>query len=351
MAETKTFQCPNCGSPLNLQGEEAELKCPYCGSVVIVPEELRPKKAAPAVSSPMPMYNIPQYNDQVSKEISTVGKVATGIALSTMIAPIAITLVVFCIVGAFLAFLFWGINSTFQSASGFANPHALQTSIMSTVMPVLVDVPSAAISATEAPTETPTPIAVSTPFSRVLFHDNFSNKNSGWDVADDSDYTLAYVKGGYRIFINKQDVGQTSWLEKNYKDVNVEADVKYVAGPSDGRFGVTCRAQKDAGFYSFELSLDGTFAIEKYISESGQSSSNVLAEGSLDPSTLDGVATIHMRGDCVGDTLTLYVNGDALLQTTDSSFRSGGIGLIANTGASGDAGVDVLFSNYAVKGK
>ncbi len=348
MTQAEKFQCPNCGSPLTVQGAEAEIKCPYCGSTVIVPQELRPK-AAP-VSFPTPRYNIPQYDDQVSKEISTVGKVATGIALSTMIAPVVITLAVFCVVGVFLAFLFWGINSTFQSAAQVVDPHALQTAIVATIMPALTEIPTE-IPPTQAPTATPTPIAVSTPFSRVLFHDNFSNKQSGWDTASDSDYVLAYVKGGYRIFINKQAIGQTSWIDKNYKDMNVEVDVKYVAGPSDGRFGVTCRAKQDVGFYSFEFSPDGSYAIEKYTSASGQSTSDVLAEGSLDSSTIDTTAVIHLRGDCVGDTLTLYLNNNPLLQTTDASFPSGGMGLIANTGSSGDPGVDVLFSNYSVKGK
>ena len=41
MSETKSFNCPNCGSPLTAGGIEKEVKCTYCGSSVIVPEELR----------------------------------------------------------------------------------------------------------------------------------------------------------------------------------------------------------------------------------------------------------------------------------------------------------------------
>lgn len=41
MAEAKTFQCPKCGSTLAPQGTAAEITCGYCGSTVIVPEELR----------------------------------------------------------------------------------------------------------------------------------------------------------------------------------------------------------------------------------------------------------------------------------------------------------------------
>ena len=48
MSEAKSFDCPKCGSPLMTNGT-AEIKCPYCGSTVIVPEELRGQ--APAQES------------------------------------------------------------------------------------------------------------------------------------------------------------------------------------------------------------------------------------------------------------------------------------------------------------
>ena len=358
MNEAKKFQCPNCGSPLTAPGGEAEIKCPYCGSSVIVPAELR-RKTPPAASSfpTPPVYTFPQgfpqVDDQVSQTISTAGKVAAGIAISSMIAPIAITLVVFCVVGVFLAFLFFGINQTFSSVSQLVDPHALQTSIVSTMMPAFTEGPTD-IPATAAPTETPTPtatpIAVATPFSRVLLHDTFVTKK-GWGSLNDSGYILAYVKGGYRVFIDG-DGGQTTWLDNlSYKDVNVAADLKYVAGPDDGIFSVSCRVKNGAGFYSFEFSPNGWYGIEKYTISGNNSNADALAEGTIDTSGFDKTALYHLRGDCVGDTLTLYMNGQPVAQATDTSFTSGSIGLGAKLGPSGDLGVDVLFSNYTVTGK
>ena len=57
-----------------------------------------------------------------------------------------------------------------------------------------------------------------------------------------------------------------------------------------------------------------------------------------------------MVGVCDGDTLTILMNGHPLSQVNDSDYTSGGIGLIAKTGDSGDPGIDVLFSNLLVKG-
>ncbi|MFZ1041114.1 MAG: hypothetical protein WCA79_08640 [Anaerolineales bacterium] len=41
MSDAKTFKCPSCGSALEPDGDEKEIKCAYCGNTVIVPEELR----------------------------------------------------------------------------------------------------------------------------------------------------------------------------------------------------------------------------------------------------------------------------------------------------------------------
>ncbi|MFZ1041116.1 MAG: hypothetical protein WCA79_08630 [Anaerolineales bacterium] len=41
MSEAKSFECPKCGSALTASGMEKEIKCVFCGSTVIVPEELR----------------------------------------------------------------------------------------------------------------------------------------------------------------------------------------------------------------------------------------------------------------------------------------------------------------------
>src|SRR5258706_2702451 len=41
MSTLKTFNCPTCNAPLTTTGNEAEVRCQYCGNMVIVPPELR----------------------------------------------------------------------------------------------------------------------------------------------------------------------------------------------------------------------------------------------------------------------------------------------------------------------
>src|SRR5512140_898424 len=38
-----TFNCPNCGAPLDYKGSDPIIRCPYCNSSVVVPDNLRAK--------------------------------------------------------------------------------------------------------------------------------------------------------------------------------------------------------------------------------------------------------------------------------------------------------------------
>ena len=41
-----TFNCPNCGAPLDYAGHTGTMRCPYCNGSVIIPEELQLHNAA-----------------------------------------------------------------------------------------------------------------------------------------------------------------------------------------------------------------------------------------------------------------------------------------------------------------
>ncbi|MCL4530581.1 MAG: hypothetical protein M1282_14350 [Chloroflexi bacterium] len=202
---------------------------------------------------------------------------------------------------------------------------------------------------TIAPTFTPRPIDTPVPFSKILFKDNFTKTNSGWDVSHDSNYTLEYKSGKYHILINKTDGGQVVWNANtdNFTDMSVEVDAQETAGPSDGLIGVACRASQDGGMYTFEFSQNGDYGIYKYDSNGNATS---LDESTLSPNTVNQGDANHIEGVCSGSTLTLILNGQALLQVEDSDYTTGGAGLIVRTGSSGDAGIDTLFSNFLVKG-
>ena len=57
-----------------------------------------------------------------------------------------------------------------------------------------------------------------------------------------------------------------------------------------------------------------------------------------------GTNVNHLRADCVGDRLTLYVNGEKLAEATDATLTHGDVGLLA--GAFSQPGVDIIFDNF-----
>ncbi len=334
MSEAKTFQCPSCGSPVLTSGAEKEVKCQYCGNTVIVPEELRDQPAPPP---PVEFNYVGQTfdgTDKAMQTIETVGKVTAGVTAVSVILPVALTCVILGVVGGILFYVFSNVNSAVKTAFSTEAPAASAPTI---APPTL------------APTFTPQPIDTPVPFAKVLFKDNFTKTNSGWDTSHGADYTLEYKSGKYHILINKADGGQVVWNANtdNFTDVSVEVDAQETAGPSDGLIGVACRASQDGGMYTFEFDQNGEYGIYKY-DASGNATS--LDEGALSPNTVNQGEVNHIAGVCDGNTLTLILNGQPLLQVEDSDYTKGGAGVIVRTGSSGEAGIDTLFSNFLVKG-
>jgi LSD1 subclass zinc finger protein len=329
MEELKPSTCPNCGSPLDVKPGDTRIKCAYCGSSITVSEH-------PDSTPETPQFSF-KIDDQTAREIGTVGKVAGGIAISSFLIPLIITVVVLCGVGATLFFVFRNVNATIKNAL------VLPTS---TMVPLPTPFPTATPfpTPTMAPTDTlfPTPV----PFAVVLFKDNFTSTSTGWDQEHDADYTLEYKNGSYHFVVNAKDGGQVVWHAANYTNVSVEVDATQNAGPGDGMMGVTCRYADGVGGYIFEFAKNGTYGI--YIYEQGSLDS--LDESTLDPNTINPTGPNHIEAVCNGSTLTLLLNGVALMQVDDTTYASGGAGLAVTTGNSGAPGIDVNFNQFVVKG-
>jgi hypothetical protein len=178
----------------------------------------------------------------------------------------------------------------------------------------------------------------------VLFQDDFSRTMSGWDRYKDDLYSADYTQGGYRIqvFAPQTDAWANPGL--NLADVRIEFDASKQSGPDNNSFGALCRYQNTHDFYFFLISSDGYAGIG--ISLNGR---RVLLSGdTMYPSgaVLLGDATNHIRADCIGSQLALYVNGILVSQAQSSQWANGDVGLTA--GSFDEPGVDILFSNFTV---
>ncbi|MFT3892463.1 MAG: hypothetical protein QM730_12580 [Anaerolineales bacterium] len=178
------------------------------------------------------------------------------------------------------------------------------------------------------------------PSGTILFQDTFETNLSGWDRLANDGGIMDYDGGGFRILIRQPNMNYWSTPEKNYSDVRVEADVTRLNGPEENRAGLICRYQ-NGDYYFFIISNDGFYGIGKFIG--GQTL--LLGQTVMQPSELilrDGIN--HVRADCVGNTLTLYVNFTQVATAQDSDFANGDVGILA--GAFTQPGVDMLFQNF-----
>jgi len=176
----------------------------------------------------------------------------------------------------------------------------------------------------------------------VLYQELFADNTSGWDRVLNDGGIMDYDSGGYRILVRQSDMNFWSTPSENFGDVRVEADVTKLNGPEENRAGLMCRYQ-NGNYYFFIVSNDGFYAIGKFTN--GQAI--LIGQESMVQSDVilpDGIN--HLRADCVGDTLSFYVNFTEVASTQDSDFATGDVGVLA--GAFDEPGVDVLFQNFVV---
>lgn len=151
---------------------------------------------------------------------------------------------------------------------------------------------------------------------------------------------MDYDQGGYRMLILQPQMNFWSTPAMDLRDARIEVDVTKLNGPEENRAGVMCRNQ-NGNYYFFVISNDGFYAIGKFIGgkttllgQSEMQSSDVIQADSVN----------HLRADCIGDSLTFYINYKLIAGAKDSDLASGGIGLLA--GSFTQPGVDVLFDHF-----
>jgi len=182
----------------------------------------------------------------------------------------------------------------------------------------------------------------------TLFHDDFSDPNSGWESYKNDNGSAAYESGGYGMH-----VVTANWMIWNtlpdifQNDIRVEVDATKIDGPDEDSLGVICRYQDNENYYYFAIANDGYAAIYKYLQGKFTVISSEDGKGQQVDGIYSGSITNHIRADCVGSTLTLYVNGAQVATATDDSFTGGQVGLLAGS-TSDTGGVDILFDNFFV---
>lgn len=189
------------------------------------------------------------------------------------------------------------------------------------------------------------PAAVTTPLpsGSVLYQDDFSRNSSGWDRMQANEGIMDYDAGGFRILVNSLQTNFWTTPHQNFTDVRIEVDNGKLAGPDENRIGLVCRFN-GSDYYFFIVSSDGFYGMG--IFSGGKATLLGQTEMQSSEHINKGLAVNHLRADCVGNTLSFYVNGFQVAQAQDATLTSGDIGILAGT--FGTSGVDIVFDNFVV---
>ena len=178
----------------------------------------------------------------------------------------------------------------------------------------------------------------------LLFSDDFSNESSGWDRISNTDGLTNYVNDQYHIHVNRPDYDVFANPYRSFTDVRIEVDATDVGKVADNNFGLICRYADRNDFYAGLISSDGHYGIFKI--KGGGYTLLGMDSMPISPIILPAAEKNLIRLDCIGSTLTLFVNGIQLDARQDTDFGSGDVGLLA--GSYGTAGVEIAFDNFKV---
>jgi hypothetical protein len=173
--------------------------------------------------------------------------------------------------------------------------------------------------------------------------DDFSDPASGWPRRSNAGWHQDYEDGAYRVALDQDQwtyALATSTAGLDVGDVVVEAEVRFVSNFADAGAGLICRHLDSDNYYSFEIE-DGAVSITRFVDDE----QTVLVDSA--PSDAMDPGLSRLRAECVGDTLTFYVNGQQVASVQDDSLVHGDVGLIA--GGAGEGQTDVRFDNFSAR--
>ena len=167
--------------------------------------------------------------------------------------------------------------------------------------------------------------------------------SSGWERSAQGG-RKDYYSGTYHINVLGENLFSWSVVQQSMGDVIVSVDVAFTGTAEIAEMGVICRMQNSSDFYFLSIRSDGAYGIFRMYQGSEYF---VGMEGyQFSPEINTGLNTNHLEAHCIGDQLSLYVNGTYLASVQESSYQVGDLGVIV--GAFEQPDVNVFFDNFLV---
>jgi hypothetical protein len=159
----------------------------------------------------------------------------------------------------------------------------------------------------------------------ILYSDSFSGSSTNW-LTYTEDFGWVKLQDGALHILNytEGEYSSDTYPDLSYADFILEVDMTFVEGSTDNWQSVVGR-YSDGLCYYFDISADGYYAIGFWDDEEWDYTG--LVETTYSDYILQGNKTNRVRVECIGTSLSLTVNGHKLAQVTDSTCKTGEVGL------------------------
>jgi serine/threonine protein kinase/S1-C subfamily serine protease len=174
----------------------------------------------------------------------------------------------------------------------------------------------------------------------VLFSDDFSVEGL-WDTGSSDNGSIAYANNAYEVKVVVDNYLIWGNAYQQFDDTVISVQAQVVDSSAEGDFGIICRYQDEGNFYALEVTENSYYSIWKYV----DGEFNSLVDWTISRDIPTGQA-MTLTAACVGNTLTLAVNGSPLVEVQDNTFNGGDVGLIAGTW--NEPGLRVRFDDFLV---
>lgn len=189
--------------------------------------------------------------------------------------------------------------------------------------------------------------SISTPGSNsrpaVLFQDDFSVPSTDWNVFDSGDIIREYADGEFRAYVDNDKNPHRypiAFVGRAFGDVRLEVDFHRASGSDAVRAHLVCRRAGEQEYVFGSIDFQGEARIGTFL---GDMQEIVASEVGFDISP-SGVNSLRL--DCVGSTISLYVNGELAVTTPVETVAEGSVGFAAGGATEGQT--DIRFDNFVV---
>jgi len=168
--------------------------------------------------------------------------------------------------------------------------------------------------------------AFSTP-GKLVFKDNFSSSDSGWNVSSADSGSVAYSNGELKM--QRKTDGWSSTTTTNYKvgrliDFVAEVDARKIPEGEDGTDrSILFRYKDNNNFYGFYVAANGKYSVWKLV----ENKWNKLIDWTKSDYIKAGTATNKLKVVCQGQKMDFYVNGHKVDTVNDNTFTEGEIAI------------------------